>query len=85
MLGILHTGLCTQVNKLWSLYFKYYHFVLSVLQKVIFTHDFVKNLKIESTKHKSININVKKSRLKNMVELIVKSIREVFNKIIDSR
>ena len=68
-----------------TLYFKYYHFVLSELQKLIFTPDFAKILKVESTKHKPINRNVKKSRLKNMGDLFVKSIREVFNKIIYRR
>lgn len=64
-----------------SLYFKYYNFVLSTLQKLIFTPDFAETIKAKSVKHKSINGNVKSARFKNMVDLFIKYIRDVYNKI----
>ena len=64
------------------LYFKYYNFVLSELQKLIFTSDFAKTLKVESIKHKPINRNVKKNKLASIIDLFMKSFVKIYNRII---
>lgn len=64
------------------LYFKYYNFVLSTLQKLIFTTDFAESLKAESTKHKPFNRNEKKNKLVNIIDLFMKPIKQTLDKII---
>lgn len=68
-----------------SLYFKYYNFVLSTLQKLIFTTDFAESLKAESTTHTRLNRNEKKNKLLDTINLFIKAIRKAYDKFIHRR
>jgi len=65
-----------------SLYFKYYNFALSTLQKLIFKPDFAEVIKAESIKHKPFNRNEKKNIFSSIIVLFMKSFSKIYNRII---
>ncbi len=65
-----------------ALYYKYYHFVLNELQKLIFMPDYAGILKTESINHKPIHKKVEKTSFKNMLDIWVKSIKHFLIKLI---